>query len=70
MTNDIKQDVRSLDAICVNESQLEHKWWHNVKYLVVGVLFGIVFVKAEIISVVSNSRNVSIRKFSYVWCDW
>lgn len=50
MTNDIKQDVRSLDAICVNESQLEHKWWHNVKYLVVGVLFGIVFVKAEIIS--------------------
>lgn len=50
MTNDINQDVRAQDAICVNESQLEHKWWHNLKYLVVGTLFGIVFVKAEIIS--------------------
>lgn len=43
-------EVRSLDAICVNESQLEHKWYHNLKYLVVGVLFGIVFVKAEVVS--------------------
>lgn len=25
-------------------------WYHNIKYLVVGILFGIVFVKAEIIS--------------------
>lgn len=43
-------EVRSLDSICVNDSHLEHKWWHNLKYLVVGVLFGIIFVKAEIIS--------------------
>ncbi|MFT3704581.1 MAG: YeeE/YedE thiosulfate transporter family protein [Agriterribacter sp.] len=43
-------EVRSLDTMCINESQLEHKWYHNIKYLVVGVLFGIVFVKAEIIS--------------------
>ena len=50
MNKDINQDVRSLDAICVNESQMEHKWWHNLKDLVVGILFGIVFVKAEIIS--------------------
>ena len=50
MNKDINQDVRSLDAICVNESQIEHKWWHNLKYLLVGTLFGIVFVKAEIIS--------------------
>lgn len=42
--------VRSLDAICVNESRLEHKWYHNLKYLVVGIFFGIVFVKAEVIS--------------------
>lgn len=41
---------RELDAICVNESHLDHKWYHNLKYLVVGVLFGIIFVKAEIIS--------------------
>lgn len=43
-------EVRSLDTICVNESKLQHKWYHNLKYLVVGILFGIVFVKAEVIS--------------------
>ncbi len=43
-------ELRSLDAMCVNESQMEHKWYHKIKYLVVGILFGIVFVKAEIIS--------------------
>ncbi|MFZ4771233.1 MAG: YeeE/YedE family protein, partial [Ferruginibacter sp.] len=43
-------EVRSLDTICVNESQLTHKWYHNLKYLLVGIVFGIVFVKAEIIS--------------------
>ncbi len=43
-------EVRCLDAMCVNESQLEHKWYHKIKYLLVGIAFGIVFVKAEIIS--------------------
>ncbi len=43
-------DIRLTDAVCVNESQLEHAWYHNLKYLAVGILFGIVFVKAEIIS--------------------
>jgi len=36
--------------MCVNESHLQHKWYHNIKYLIVGILFGIVFIKAEIIS--------------------
>lgn len=43
-------EVRSLDAICVNTSEVSHKWYHNIKYLVVGLAFGVVFVKAEIIS--------------------
>jgi uncharacterized protein len=43
-------EVRSLDAMCVNESQLTHPWWHNLKYAAVGILFGIVFIKAEIVS--------------------
>lgn len=43
-------EVRSQDTICINESHLQHKWYHNLKYLVVGVLFGIVFMKAEVIS--------------------
>jgi uncharacterized protein len=43
-------EVRSLDAICINESTKQSKWYSNIKYLVVGILFGIIFVKAEIIS--------------------
>jgi len=41
---------RELNAMAVNESLLEHRWYHNIKYLIVGILFGIVFVKAEIVS--------------------
>lgn len=43
-------EVRSLDTMCVNESHLQHKWYHNIKYLIVGILFGIVFVKSEVVS--------------------
>lgn len=46
--NDLEK--RELDAMCVNESKLEHKWYHNAKYIIVGIMFGIIFVKAEIIS--------------------
>lgn len=45
-----EKDIRALDAICLNESQLEHRWYHNLKYLLVGLLFGIIFVKAEVVS--------------------
>lgn len=43
-------EKRALDTMCVNESQLEHKWYYNLKYVAVGIGFGLVFVKAEIIS--------------------
>jgi uncharacterized protein len=43
-------EVRSLDTMCVNESELKHPWWYNLKYLAAGVLFGIILVKAEVIS--------------------
>ncbi|MFN0213737.1 MAG: YeeE/YedE family protein [Saprospiraceae bacterium] len=43
-------EVRSLDTICVNESELKHPWWYNLKYAAVGVIFGIAFIKAEIVS--------------------
>ena len=36
--------------MCVNESELKHPWWYNLKYAAWGTLFGIVFVKAEIVS--------------------
>ncbi len=47
---DTEFEVRSLDSICVNESRIDTKWYHNIKYLFVGLVFGIIFVKAEIIS--------------------
>ncbi len=43
-------EVRSLDAACVNESELSHPWWHNIKYAIAGILFGILLVKSEVIS--------------------
>jgi uncharacterized membrane protein YedE/YeeE len=43
-------EVRSLDTNCINESELHHPWWYNFKYLFVGILFGIILVKSEVIS--------------------
>src|ERR1043166_4317478 len=43
-------EVRSLDTTSLNESELQHPWWYNMKYLVAGIFFGILLVKAEIIS--------------------
>jgi len=45
-----EKDIRHQDSICTNESKMDHQWFHQLKYLLVGILFGIVFVKAEIIS--------------------
>ncbi len=52
-TNQVEEtdyEVRSLDSMCVNESSLVHPWYYNLKYSLVGILFGVVFIKAEIIS--------------------
>lgn len=43
-------EVRSLDTMCVNNSKKQDPWWYNFKYAAVGLVSGIVFVKAEIIS--------------------
>ena len=43
-------DEAFMEDLYGNETQLRHPWWYNCKYLAVGILFGIVFVKAEIIS--------------------
>lgn len=49
-TSDSDYEVRSLDTICMNDTVLQHPWWYNLKYLVAGILFGVVLVKAEVIS--------------------
>ena len=43
-------EARSLDTVCVNDTVLRHPWWYNLKYVAAGLLFGIVLVKAEVIS--------------------
>jgi uncharacterized protein len=43
-------EVRSLDSMCVNESTRSEGIGAMLRYAVVGIVFGIVFVKAEIIS--------------------
>jgi len=43
-------EVRELDAMCVNESQLNHPFWYNFKYTAVGLIFGLAFIKGEIVS--------------------
>ena len=48
--HDTDFEVRSLDTMCVSDTAIKEPWYGNLKYLVIGVLFGIVFVKAEIIS--------------------
>ncbi len=50
MENKVTHTIREQGTACLNESQLVHKWYHNLKYLLVGIGFGIVFVKAEIVS--------------------
>lgn len=43
-------EVRSLDAMCVNEENVQTPAWHNLKYLFFGLLFGIVLIKSEVVS--------------------
>lgn len=36
--------------IDTDENLVQSKWYHNLKYLLIGILFGIVFVKSEVVS--------------------
>ncbi len=48
--NNMQNDNQSLDTICLNESKLKHTPYHFVKYVLIGMLFGLLLVKAEIVS--------------------
>lgn len=52
MTTQNTQDLetRSQDSVCINASDAKTHWTGLLKYLIVGILFGILFVKAEVIS--------------------
>ena len=51
-------ELRHQDSMCVNESEKKETFGENFKYLLIGIGFGIVFVKAEI-----------VRIIFYVWSD-
>ena len=56
-------EVRSLDMASINESELKHPWWHNIKYLVAGIFFGIILVKAEVISWFRIQEMFRLQRF-------
>jgi uncharacterized protein len=43
-------ETRSLDTVCINDATLRNPWWYNLKYLAIGIVFGIVLIKAEVVS--------------------
>jgi hypothetical protein len=43
-------EVSSLDAMCINDEQVQILTLHNLKYLLFGLIFGIVLIKAEVVS--------------------
>lgn len=54
-SEEIKEDnidfeVRSLDSLCINESDIKQPWWYDLKYIIPGIIFGIILVKSEVIS--------------------
>jgi hypothetical protein len=63
-------EVRSLDTICINESNLRHPWWYNFKYFFAGILFAILLVKAEVVSWFRIQEMFRLQKLSHVWRNW
>jgi uncharacterized membrane protein YedE/YeeE len=54
-TNQVEMQVKTNDEFdiketCVNNSEIKKPWTSNLIYAFVGILFGITFVKAEIVS--------------------
>jgi len=56
-------ELRHQDAICVNESEKEESFSDNIKYLIVGLFFGIIFIKAEIISWFRIQEMFQLKSF-------
>ena len=50
LTPETDFEVRSQDSICISESDLNKPIWSNLKFTIAGILFGIILIKAEVIS--------------------
>ena len=47
---ELGQDKQPFVCEAPNDMKIAENWTDNIKYLIVGIMFGIVFVKAEVIS--------------------
>ncbi|MEO6130530.1 MAG: YeeE/YedE family protein [Saprospiraceae bacterium] len=43
-------EVRSLDEEYTSKNDVDRKWYQFIKYIIAGILFGIILVKSEVIS--------------------
>lgn len=56
-------EVRSQHTMCVNKSELDKPLWTNWKYALLGIAFGVVFVKAEIVSWLRIQEMFRLQSF-------
>lgn len=52
-----------LDNEGTNKSSLQHANWHNIKYLVIGILFGTLLVKSEVVSWFRIQEMFQLKSF-------
>lgn len=56
-------EVRSENAMCVNQSELDKPLVSNIKYIFAGLIFGIFLVKAEVISWFRIQEMFQLKSF-------
>lgn len=56
-------EVRSENAMCVNQSELDKPLVSNIKYIFAGIIFGIFLVKSEVISWFRIQEMFQLKSF-------
>lgn len=56
-------EVRSENAMCVNQSELDKPLVSNIKYIFAGIIFGIFLVKSEVVSWFRIQEMFQLKSF-------
>lgn len=56
-------EVRSENAMCVNQSEFDKPLFSNIKYIFAGIIFGILLVKSEVISWFRIQEMFKLKSF-------
>lgn len=56
-------EIRSENAMCVNQSELDKPLVSNIKYIFAGIIFGIFLVKSEVISWFRIQEMFQLKSF-------